>query len=133
MPRRATLPSSKPRRPHSSSAYQKARSYARERVQGKVPGQQGRAAIIQHADVIVLVLSTEMASVTLTQTVWEYLRMQGVEAQRVYAILNRAVGLEGQTKAEAEQMLGLQIRFAMPYMGGNFSLANTAIGARASW
>jgi pilus assembly protein CpaE len=80
--------------------------------------------IIQHADVIVLVLSTEMSSVTLTQTVWEYLRMQGVEAQRVYAILNRAVGLEGLTKAEAEQMLGLQIRFAMPYMGGNFSLAN---------
>jgi hypothetical protein len=32
-------------------AYQKARSYASERVQGKVPGQQGRAAIIQHADV----------------------------------------------------------------------------------
>ena len=32
-------------------AYQQARDYARERVQGKVPGQQGRAAIIQHADV----------------------------------------------------------------------------------
>ncbi|MCL4779801.1 MAG: acyl-CoA dehydrogenase C-terminal domain-containing protein [Gammaproteobacteria bacterium] len=32
-------------------AYQQARDYARERVQGKVPGQDGRAAIIQHADV----------------------------------------------------------------------------------
>ena len=32
-------------------AYQQARDYARERVQGKVPGQKGRVAIIQHADV----------------------------------------------------------------------------------
>jgi MinD-like ATPase involved in chromosome partitioning or flagellar assembly/CheY-like chemotaxis protein len=80
--------------------------------------------IIQHADAIVLILGTEMAAVTLTQTIWEYLRAQGVASQRVYAILNRAVGLEGLTKSEAEQMLGLQIRFTMPYMGGNFSLAN---------
>ncbi|MCP5140191.1 MAG: acyl-CoA dehydrogenase [Chromatiales bacterium] len=32
-------------------AYQQARDYARERVQGKVPGQKGRVAIMQHADV----------------------------------------------------------------------------------
>ncbi len=80
--------------------------------------------IILHADVLALVLSTEMASVTLTQTVWSYLQAQGVDSRRVYAILNRAVGLEGLTKAEAEQMLNLPIQYAMPYMGGNFSLAN---------
>jgi hypothetical protein len=28
------------------------------------------------------------------------------------------------TKAEADEMLGLQIRATMPYMGGNFALAN---------
>lgn len=80
--------------------------------------------VILHADVLALVLSTEVASVTLTQTVWSYLQTQGVDPRRVYAILNRAVGLEGLTKAEAEQMLGLPIQYAMPYMGGNFSLAN---------
>jgi hypothetical protein len=47
-----------------------------------------------------------------------------VDPQRIYPILNRAVGLEGMTKAEAEQMLGVQIRVTMPYMGGNFTLAN---------
>ncbi|MEZ0395462.1 MAG: response regulator [Anaerolineales bacterium] len=80
--------------------------------------------IILHADVLALVLSTEAASVTLTQTVWSYLQTQGVDSRRVYAILNRAVGLEGLTKTEAEKMLGLTIQYAMPYMGGNFSLAN---------
>lgn len=80
--------------------------------------------VILHADVLALVLSTEVASVTLTQTVWSYLQAQGVDPRRVYAILNRAVGLEGLTKAEAEQMLNLPIQYAMPYMGGNFSLAN---------
>jgi hypothetical protein len=38
--------------------------------------------------------------------------------------LNRAVGLEGATKAEAEQIIGLPIKTTMPYMGGNFALAN---------
>ena len=80
--------------------------------------------IIQAADVIALVLSTDLSTITLTQTVWEYLRNQGVEVQRVYPILNRAVGLEGLTKTEADRMLGLEIRVAMPYMGGNFTLAN---------
>ncbi|MCC5869947.1 MAG: acyl-CoA dehydrogenase, partial [Gammaproteobacteria bacterium] len=35
----------------SEAAYQRALAYARERVQGSVPGQDGRAAIIGHADV----------------------------------------------------------------------------------
>jgi hypothetical protein len=47
-----------------------------------------------------------------------------VNIQKVYAILNRAVGLEGVTKAQAEQMIGLPIKTTMPYMGGDFSLAN---------
>lgn len=80
--------------------------------------------LIQKADLLALILSTDLATVTLTRTVWEYLKSQNVEAQRVYPILNRAVGLEGLTKAEAEELLDLQIRAAMPYMGGNFALAN---------
>jgi hypothetical protein len=42
----------------------------------------------------------------------------------MYAILNRAVGLEGLTKSEAEAIIGLEIKKTMPYMGSNFSLAN---------
>jgi pilus assembly protein CpaE len=80
--------------------------------------------IIQQADLIVLVVSTDQSTVTLTQTVWRYLQAQGIDAQRIYGILNRAVGLEGYTKAEAEQILGLEIKFTMPYMGSSFTLAN---------
>jgi pilus assembly protein CpaE len=80
--------------------------------------------IIERADLLALVLSTDAAAVTLTRTIWDYLKSQRVDAQRVYPILNRAVGLEGMTKADAETALGFQIRVTMPYMGGNFTLAN---------
>jgi MinD-like ATPase involved in chromosome partitioning or flagellar assembly/ActR/RegA family two-component response regulator len=80
--------------------------------------------IIERADLLALVLSTDTAAVTLTRTIWEYLKAQHVDTQRVYPILNRAVGLEGMTKADAESVLDFQIRVTMPYMGGNFSLAN---------
>jgi len=80
--------------------------------------------IIKTADLVVLVLSTDMSTVTLTKTLWEYLEGQGVAPNRVFAILNRAVGLEGLTKMEAEKILGINIKLMMPYMMGNFTLAN---------
>ncbi|MBN1303819.1 MAG: response regulator [Anaerolineales bacterium] len=80
--------------------------------------------LIQQADLIALVVSTDLSTVTLTKTVWEYLQAQGIGAERLYTLLNRAVGLEGITKAEAEDILGFDIKYAVPYMGGNFSLAN---------
>lgn len=80
--------------------------------------------LIQKADLIVLIVSTDQSSITLTKTVWNYLQAQGVEDQRVYAILNRAVGLEGLTKAQAEEIIGLLIKTTMPYLDGNFALAN---------
>lgn len=80
--------------------------------------------IIQQANVIVLILSTDLATAGLTQTVLSYLKTQGVDAQRIYAIQNRAVGLEGLTKAELEKMIGLPIHLTMPYMGDNLTIAN---------
>ena len=80
--------------------------------------------LIQKADLIVLIVSTDQSTVKLTKTVYDYLRTQGVNGHKVYAILNRAVGLEGVTKAEAEEIIGLPIKTTMPYMGGNFALAN---------
>ena len=80
--------------------------------------------LIEHADLIVMVVSTDLSTITLTKTVWEYLRSKGVQASSIYTILNRAVGLEGLTKAEAEKIIGIEIKTAMPYLGSNFSLAN---------
>jgi pilus assembly protein CpaE len=80
--------------------------------------------LIQHADLVVLVMSTDLSSITLTKTVLEYLYSKSVDANNIYAILNRAVGLEGLSKAEADKLLGIEIKATMPYLGSNFSLAN---------
>jgi len=80
--------------------------------------------LIQEADLITLIVSTDQSTVQLTKTVWDYLQTQGVESRKIFAILNRAVGLEGLTKSEAEAIIGLDIKKAMPYMGSNFALAN---------
>jgi MinD-like ATPase involved in chromosome partitioning or flagellar assembly/CheY-like chemotaxis protein len=81
--------------------------------------------LIQHADLNVLIVSTDISTVTLTKTLWQYLRGKGVEAASVYTILNRAVGLEGLTKAEAEKVIELPIKATMPYLSSNMSFANT--------
>jgi pilus assembly protein CpaE len=80
--------------------------------------------LIQKADLIVLIMSTDQSTIKLTKTVYDYLRSQGVDSQSVYAILNRAVGLEGLTKAQSEEIIGIPITTTLPYMGGNFALAN---------
>lgn len=80
--------------------------------------------LLKKADLLVLILSTDKSTITLTKKVLDYLLAQGIESQNFYAILNRAVGLEGLTKAEAEEMLGLPVRAALPYLGGSFALAN---------
>lgn len=80
--------------------------------------------LIQKADLITLIVSTDQSTIKLTKTVWDYFQTQGIDSQKMYVILNRAVGLEGLTKAQAEEMLGLTIKTAIPYMGGNFALAN---------
>lgn len=80
--------------------------------------------IIHDADLVVLILSTDLSTVNHTKKVWRYLQDEGINPNRVYPILNRAVGLEGLTKAEAEKILGVEIKLTMPYMMGNFTLAN---------
>lgn len=80
--------------------------------------------LIQQADLIPLIVSTDQSTVKLTKTVWDYLHQKGIDTQNVYAILNRAVGLEGLTKTEAEGIIGFPIKTTLPYMGGNFALAN---------
>jgi pilus assembly protein CpaE len=80
--------------------------------------------LIQKADLLILTVSTDQSTITHTKQVWDYLQTKGIESKRVFAVLNRAVGLEGLTKAEAEEIIGLPIQTAIPYMGSNFALAN---------
>lgn len=80
--------------------------------------------LIQKADLIALISSTDQSCIQLTQITCQYLQSQGIDSQKIYPILNRAVGLEGATKIEAEAIIGLPIITTMPYMGGNFSMAN---------
>ena len=70
--------------------------------------------LFQKADLIVLIVSTDQSTVKLTKTVHDYLRTQGVNSQKIYAILNRAVGLEGITKVEAEAIIDLPIKTTLP-------------------
>jgi pilus assembly protein CpaE len=80
--------------------------------------------IIEEADLLGMILSTDQSTVSLTKRFWSYLSANGCTPERAFPILNRAVGLEGVTKSEAEKILGLEIRMTMPYMMGNFTLAN---------
>jgi MinD-like ATPase involved in chromosome partitioning or flagellar assembly/ActR/RegA family two-component response regulator len=80
--------------------------------------------LIQKADLIALIVSTDQGTIKLTKTIFNYLKSQGIDHQKIYSILNRALGLEGATKTEAEEIIGLPIKTMMPYMGGNFALAN---------
>lgn len=80
--------------------------------------------LIQQADLVVMVLGADTSTVSLTRVVWEYLQSKGVQAASMFPILNRAVGLEGLTKAEIENVLGIPIKTSIPYLGGNFSMAN---------
>ncbi len=80
--------------------------------------------VIKIADVVVLIVCADLSTAILTQTVWEYLRNQGIDPRRLYLLQNRAVGLEGMSKADFEQMTGLQIQLTMPYLSGNLTIAN---------
>lgn len=80
--------------------------------------------LIQHADLVALIVSTDASTASLTKTLLEYLKNKGVNAGSIYAILNRAVGMEGLSKMDAESMLGMRIIATMPYLGTNFAFAN---------
>jgi pilus assembly protein CpaE len=80
--------------------------------------------VIQAADVIALVVGTDYDSAELSSRLLKYFLSQGIHPERVYPILNRAVGLQGLTKAQIEAALGIEVRMTMPYLIDNFTLAN---------
>jgi len=80
--------------------------------------------IIQKSDVVVIVVGTDLSALRLTNKLCQFLQSHGIKQEHLFLILNRAVGLEGITKIEAEKILGLPIRMTVPYMMSNFTLAN---------
>lgn len=80
--------------------------------------------LIQHADLITMIVSTDMSSVNLNKTLLEYLKAKGIKETAIYTILNRAIGLEGVSKPDAEKILNIPIKIAIPYLGVNFAVAN---------
>lgn len=80
--------------------------------------------IIKNADVIVVVMGTDLSAVNLTKKLCGFLQSLQIAKEHLFLILNRAVGLEGCSKMEAEQIIGLPIRITIPYMMGNFAIAN---------
>lgn len=81
--------------------------------------------LIQQADLVVLLISTDASTISLSKVLWDYLQSKGVHPGSVYAILNRAAGLEGLSKADAEKMLGITINATFPHFGTNFAFANS--------
>jgi Flp pilus assembly CpaE family ATPase len=80
--------------------------------------------LIENADLVGMIIGTDQSTVSLTKTVWDYLQTRGVNASSIFIIMNRSIGLEGLTKPEAEKIIGIPIKAAMPYLGGNFAMAN---------
>ena len=77
----------------------------------------------KQADLIVLIVSTDLSSTTLTKTLLDYLRSKGIRDHSIFTILNRAVGLEGLSRADVEKALGIDVKTSFPYLV-HFSLAN---------
>ncbi len=80
--------------------------------------------LLEGADQIVLISSMDRDTLRLTKHAWDYLQSKGVLSASVFLMMNRPVQVEGVSKEESEKTIGLPVKAAMPYLGGNFSLAN---------
>jgi hypothetical protein len=69
------------------------------------------------------VLSADASTVALSKIALKYLGAQGVQPRKVFAVLNRATGLEGLSRTEIEQELGISIAGLVPHMREDLTLA----------
>ncbi|MDP2776776.1 MAG: hypothetical protein Q8O48_03985, partial [Anaerolineales bacterium] len=81
--------------------------------------------LLQNADLVALIVSTDTSTVTLTKTLLDYLKNKSVNVSSIYPILNRAASMEGLSKVDAESALGRKIMTTMPYLGSNLAFANS--------
>ena len=80
--------------------------------------------VVQQADQVALVVGTDSSAVALARIVLDYLRSKSVPDVALYPILNRAIGLEGLSKPDVEQQLGIEFKTAIPHLGAHFAMAN---------
>jgi pilus assembly protein CpaE len=80
--------------------------------------------LLRNSEKIVVVLNPDPTTVALTETMLNYLEQQEIRRARVYAVLNRALGLEGMSFLAVEHQLSLKIAGTLPHMGEGFALAN---------
>jgi pilus assembly protein CpaE len=80
--------------------------------------------LIQQSDLNILIVSTDASTVSLSKTILEYMKSKGVNMVSFFAVLNRAVGLEGLSKAETEKAIEIPIRTTVPYLSSNMGFAN---------
>jgi len=81
-------------------------------------------SIIQQADVVVMVTGTDLNTVKLTRTAWNFLKQNGIKQHNIYTVLNRSIEQDGLSKSDAESILGIDIQAFIPYFGGALALAN---------
>lgn len=81
-------------------------------------------AIIQEADVVVMVVNSDPITINLAKTIWQHLQYKGVKSSRVYLLVNSPADLKGLSKNDVEQLLGLGVRAIVPYLGDSFLSAN---------
>ena len=79
--------------------------------------------IVQQSGIVVFVIGPDLVTVELSKSALDFIGELGVENSRIFPILNRAVGLEGQTKLEIEEMIGLPIMGTVSHSKDNFTLA----------
>jgi pilus assembly protein CpaE len=81
--------------------------------------------LIQHADLVTVLISTDVSTLPLTGTLLQFLKAKGVKPESIYTVLNRHISLEGLSKKEVETMLKIKVNTSIPYLGTNFGFANS--------
>ena len=80
-------------------------------------------SVMNYSDVVAVVVGPDLLTAELTQIALKHLEKIGVDEEKTFLILNRAVGLEGMTKVEMERVMGKPIRRTVRYARDNFTIA----------
>jgi Flp pilus assembly CpaE family ATPase len=80
--------------------------------------------ILDSSDGVVIVLCVDLVTVELTLAALKFLEETGIQKDKLFLILNRAVGREGLSKLEIERRFNLPIQGTVPYVQDNFNLAS---------
>jgi len=80
--------------------------------------------ILDNSDGVVIILGVDPVTVELTLAALKFLEETGIQNDKLFLILNRAVGREGLSKLEIERRFNMPIQGTVPYVEDNFNLAS---------